>query len=103
MAPGANHYHLEPKDYPNRSIEYTPYFMAYGAKAVCPTSLEYGAPWLKVYADEENDSSLQDTLDQLDEAHDIALLLLARYQQALFKYHNRRIRGRILVVGDLVL
>ena len=42
-------------------------------------------------------------MDQLDEARDIALLHLAKYQQALRSYHSRRVRGRAFSVMDLVL
>ena len=42
-------------------------------------------------------------MDQLDEACDIALLRSAKYQQALRRYHRRRVRGRAFNVGDLVL
>ena len=42
-------------------------------------------------------------MDQLDEARDIALLRSAKYQQALRRYHSRRVRGRAFNVGDLVL
>lgn len=51
-----------------------PYFMAYGVGAVLPTDLEYRAPKVKVYADKSNKLNLQDMLDQLDKARDIALL-----------------------------
>ena len=42
-------------------------------------------------------------MDQLDEAHDIALLCSAKYQQALHQYHSRRVWDRAFNVGDLVL
>ena len=42
-------------------------------------------------------------MDQLDKAHDIALLRSAKYQQALRRYHSRRVRDRAFNVGDLVL
>ena len=42
-------------------------------------------------------------MDQLDEARDVALLHSAKYQQALCRYHARRVRGRAFQVGDLVL
>ena len=42
-------------------------------------------------------------MDQLDEAHDVALLRLAKYQQALRRYHNRRVWDQAFCVGDLVL
>jgi hypothetical protein len=35
----------------------------------------------------------EEVLDQLDEARDVALQHSARYQQALWRYHSRRIRG----------
>ena len=40
---------------------------------------------------------------QLDEAHDVALLRSAKYQQALCRYHDHRVRGQAFNVGDLVL
>lgn len=50
---------------------YTPYFMVYGAKAVLPTDIEYGALRVKLHTSKQNESNLKDTLDQLDEARDI--------------------------------
>ena len=35
--------------------------------------------------------------------HDVALLRLAKYQQALRRYHSRRVRGRAFNIEDLVL
>ena len=40
---------------------------------------------------------------QLDEAHNVALLRSTKYQQALRRYHSRRVRGRAFNVEDLVL
>jgi hypothetical protein len=41
--------------------------------------------------DGDNQTSREDSLDQLEEARDIALLHSARYQQSLRRYHARRI------------
>ena len=38
---------------------------------------------VKAYNEQGNEASLEDTMDLLDEAHDIALLCSAKYQQAL--------------------
>jgi hypothetical protein len=46
---------------------------------------------------------LEDALDQLDEARDVTLLHSAKYQQALRRYHSRRVRGHAFNIGDLVL
>jgi len=45
----------------------------------------------------------QDMVDLLKEAHEMTIICSARYQQTLRRYHERKIRGRILEVGDLVL
>ena len=88
---------------PGQATGYTPFFMVYGAEAVLPTDLDYGAPRVKAYNEEGAEASHQDAMDQLDEARDIALLHSAKYQQALRRYHGRRVRDRAFNVGDLVL
>ena len=45
----------------------------------------------------------QDAVDLLEEAHKTTVIHSARYQQTLRRYHERKIRGRILEVDDLVL
>ena len=77
--------------------------MVYGSKAVLPTDLDYGAPRVRAYDEQGAEASLKDTMDQLDETHDITLLHSAKYQQALRWYHNHRMRGQTFNVGDLVL
>jgi hypothetical protein len=77
--------------------------MVYGAEAVPPTDLNYGAPRVIAYKELEAKEYLKDAMDQLDEAHDVALAHSAKYQQALCQYHSRRVKGRAFNVGDLVL
>jgi hypothetical protein len=43
----------------------------------------------KAYDDQSNQTSREDSLDQLQEARDMALLHSARYQQSLRRYHAR--------------
>jgi hypothetical protein len=62
---------------------FMPLFMVYGSKAILSTDLEHGAPRVRVYNDQENQVSLEDAVDQLEEARDIALLHYAKYEQAL--------------------
>jgi hypothetical protein len=68
-----------------------------------PTDLEYGSPRTRAYDDQSNQTSREDSLDQLEDARDMALLHSARYQQTLRRYHARGVRSRDLQVGDLVL
>ena len=50
-----------------------------------------------------NQTSREDSLDQLEEARDVASLHSTRYQQSLRHYHARGVRSRDLQVGDLVI
>jgi transposase InsO family protein len=88
---------------PSRATGFSPFFLVYGAEAVLPTDLEYGSSRTRAYDDQSNQTSREDSLDQLEEAQDVALLHSARYQQSLRRYHARGVRPRDLQVGDLVL
>jgi hypothetical protein len=88
---------------PSRATGFTPFFLVYGAEAILPTDLEYGSPRTRAYDDQSNRANREDSLDQLEEARDMALLHSARYQQSLRRYHARGVRSRDLQVGDLVL
>ncbi|XP_066311200.1 uncharacterized protein [Miscanthus floridulus] len=88
---------------PSRATGYTPFFMVYGSEAILPTDLNYGVPRVRAYNEHGAEASLEDAMDQLDEARDVALLRSAKYQQALHRYHSRRVRSRAFNIGDLVL
>ena len=87
----------------NHSIGFTPFFLAYGAKAVLPSDLDHSAPRVKTFDHDRAAEAQQDMVDLLEEADEAAIISSARYQQTLRRYHERNIRGRILEVGDLVL
>jgi transposase InsO family protein len=87
----------------SRATGFSPFFLVYGAEAILPTDLEYGSPRTKAYDNQSNQTNREDSLDQLEEARDVALLHSARYQQSLRRYHARRVRPRGFQVGDLVL
>ena len=88
---------------PNRSTGFTPFFLAYGAEAVLPSDLDHGAPRVKAFDRDRAMEAQQDAVDLLEEALETTVIRSARYQQTLRRYHERKIRGRILEVGDLVL
>jgi hypothetical protein len=77
--------------------------MVHGSEAVLPTDIDYGSPRVRAYTEGGNQVALEDTIDQLDEARDVALLRSAKYQQALRRYHERNVRPHEFHVGDLVL
>jgi hypothetical protein len=88
---------------PSRATGFTSFFLVYGAEAVLPTDLEYGSPKVQGYDENANQRAREDSLDQLDEARTVALVHSARYQQALRRYQDRKIRRRDFDEGDLVL
>ena len=58
----------------SRATSYTPVFMVYGSKVILLTGLDYGEPRVKAYNEQENEASLEDAMDLLDEARNVALL-----------------------------
>jgi transposase InsO family protein len=78
---------------PSWATGFSPFFLVYGVEAILPTNLEYGSPRTKAYDDQNNQTSREDSLDQLEEARDVALLHSARYQQSLRRYHARRFQA----------
>jgi hypothetical protein len=81
---------------PSQAMGFTPFFLVYEAEAILPTSLEYGSPRARAYDDQSNQANREHSLDQLEEARDVALLHSARYQQFLRRYHARGVRSRVL-------
>jgi hypothetical protein len=55
------------------------------------------------YIEEDAQTALEDALDLLDKARDVALACSAVYQQSLRNYHSRRVRGQSFEPGNLVL
>ena len=88
---------------PNQSTVFTPFFLAYGAKALLPSDLDHGALRVKAFDRDPAAEAQQDAVDLLEEAHEMTVIRSAHYQQMLHWYHERKIRGRILEVGDLIL
>ena len=58
---------------PNRSTQYTPFFMVYGAKAVMPHDLHFDAPQVVLYDESAAEEAMEDDTYVLDEARDIAV------------------------------
>ena len=88
---------------PNCSTGFTPFFLVHGAEAVLPAEVRYSSPRVAAYTEAGLNTALEDDIDALDEAQDIALARSAVYQQSLRNYHSRRVRDRSFAVGDLVL
>ena len=68
-----------------------------------PSDIDHDAPRVKAFDCDRAVEAQQDAVDLLEEAHETIVIRSARYQQTLRRYHERKIRGRILEVGNLVL
>ena len=68
-----------------------------------PSDLNHSAPRVKAFNRDRAMEAQQDAVDLLKEAHKMTIICSACYQQTLRRYHERKIRERILEVGDLVL
>src|SRR3954466_13449919 len=77
--------------------------MVYGAEAVLPHDLKFGAPRVTGYEKEEAEEALQDDKDTVDEARDAALAKSEWYQDKLRTYQSSRLRTRTFNKGDQVL
>src|ERR1041385_1728869 len=88
---------------PNSSTQYTPFFLVYGAEAVLPHDLKFGAPRISVYEEEEAEEALQNDKDIADEARDTAIARSEGYQDKLRTYQSSRLRIITFNKGDLVL
>ena len=68
-----------------------------------PSDLDHGAPRAKAFDQDRAVEAQQDAVDLLEEARETTVIRFAHYQQTLHRYHERKIKGRILEVDDLVL
>ncbi|XP_014661283.1 uncharacterized protein LOC106804516 [Setaria italica] len=58
---------------------FTPFSLVYGAEAVLPSDLDYGAPRVKVFDPDRAAEAQQDAVELLKEARETAIIRFARY------------------------
>ena len=88
---------------PNRATDQTPFALVYGAEAILPTELIYEPPRVLTYDELEQERLWQDDVTLLEEDRFRVAVRAARYQQALRRYHSRKVHARSFEEGDLVL
>ena len=88
---------------PNQATGQTPFSLVYGAEAVLPTELTYGSPRVIAYDELEQKQLPQDDATLLEEDRVRAAVRAARYQQALRRYHSRKVHAQSFEEGNLVL
>ena len=86
---------------PNRATGQTPFALVYGAEAVLPTELIYGSPRVLAYDELEQEELRQNDALLLEDDRLQATVRAARYQQALHRYHSRKVKARSFEEGDV--
>ena len=81
----------------------TPFRLTYGTEAVIPVEVEVTSTRRAVFSEEGNDDKLRLNLDYLDKVRDKASSRMAKYQQKMAEYYNKKVKLRQLDIGDLVL
>jgi transposase InsO family protein len=72
----------------------TPFFMVHGAEVMLLVKITHEAPRISTYDEATSTEGLQDDVDTLDEARDVALARSTQYQKNLQNYHSHRVRPR---------
>ena len=94
---------LVDQDDTNRATSQTPFALVYGAEAVLPMELIYRSPRVLAYDELEQEQLRQDDATFLEEDRLRVAVRAAHYQQALHRYHSRKVYARSFEEGDLVL
>ena len=81
----------------------TPFRLTYGTEAVIPVEVGVTSIRRAAFSEEGNDDKVRLNLDYLDEVRDKASSRMAKYQQKMVEYYNKRVKLRQLDIGDLVL
>jgi hypothetical protein len=68
---------------PNAATQETPFFLVHGAEALLPVEITHEAPRIATYDETTSTEALQDDVDALDKARDVALARATQYQQSL--------------------
>ncbi|XP_075670447.1 uncharacterized protein LOC142640259 [Castanea sativa] len=81
----------------------TPFRLTYDTEAAIPVEVGIISMKREVFHEGSNDYQLKVNLDCLDESRDRASHKMAKYQQKMAEYYNKRVKLRRLSIGDLVL
>jgi hypothetical protein len=66
---------------PNAATQETPFFLIHGAEVVLPVEITHEAPRISNYIKTTSNEAIEDDVNALDQARDIALARSMQYQQ----------------------
>ncbi|XP_074359847.1 uncharacterized protein LOC141699936 [Apium graveolens] len=88
---------------PRSTTGETPFMLTYGYEALVPVEVGSGSLRRDCYGKEDAEVNQRLHLDLLEETRENSQLRLAAYQQRAARYYNKKVKGQLLKVGDLVL
>ncbi|RWW55014.1 hypothetical protein BHE74_00038391 [Ensete ventricosum] len=88
---------------PKTSTGKSPYSLAFGTEAVLPPEVVFPTLRVQTHGEEASNQQLRENLDLLEEKRADAHLRTLAYSRAITKLYNRRVRPRLVMMGDLVL
>jgi hypothetical protein len=88
---------------PSKPTGQSPYFLVYGSEAILPVDVMWDSPAVEQYDEGISEDSRRVDIDELEEARCAALVQSARYLEGIRRYHDRNVKERSFIVGDLVL
>jgi len=77
--------------------------MVYGAEAVLPSDVAFGSPRVEHFDQFSADLARELEINCTEERCLTFCLPTAKYLEAIRRYHNKNVKDRSFVVGDLVL
>ena len=87
----------------SRNTGVSPYFMVYGTEAALPSDVTFGSPRVENFDQSSADIAREPEIKCMEEKRLISCLRTAKYLEVIRRYHNRNVKDRSFVVGDLVL
>ncbi|XP_074373773.1 uncharacterized protein LOC141714134 [Apium graveolens] len=88
---------------PRSTTGETSFMLTYGYEAMVPVEVGSGSLRRDRYMEEDAEVNQRLHLDLLEEIRKNSQLRLAAYQQCAARYYNKKVKGQLLKVGDLVL
>jgi len=87
----------------SRNTRVSPYFMVYGAEAVLPSDVAFRSPRVEHFDQSSTDLATELEINYIEQRRLTSCLRIAKYLEAIRRYHNRNVKDCSFVVGDLVL
>ncbi|XP_074374259.1 uncharacterized protein LOC141714652 [Apium graveolens] len=81
----------------------TPFILTYGYEAIVPVEVGSGSLRRDCYTEEDAEVNQRLHLDLLEETRGNFQPRFTAYQQRVARYYNKKVKGQLLKVGDLVL